>query len=64
MHTPSYPNKKNYIKYIPGISVTVYLPPYLVGLKMSDWMDAMAVTRVSWVFMRSAGVTSLDTAYI
>jgi hypothetical protein len=24
----------------PGIRVTVYLPPYLVGLKMSDWTVA------------------------
>jgi hypothetical protein len=27
---------------VPGISVTVYLPPYLVGLKMSDCTVAMA----------------------
>jgi hypothetical protein len=27
---------------IPGIKVTVYLPPYFVGLKISDWTVAMA----------------------
>lgn len=27
---------------IPGIRVTVYLPPYLVGLKISDWTLAKA----------------------
>lgn len=33
---------------IPGIRVTVYLPPYLVGLKISDWTVAKAnMVRVS-----------------
>lgn len=29
------------------MSVTVYFPPYFVGLKMSDWIVAIAVTQVS-----------------
>ncbi len=29
------------------MSVTVYFPPYFVGLKMSDWTVAIAVTQVS-----------------
>lgn len=32
---------------IPGIRVTVYLPPYLVGLKISDWTLAKAVARLA-----------------
>lgn len=28
---------------VPGIRETVYLPPNLLGLKMSDWTVAMAV---------------------
>jgi hypothetical protein len=31
---------------IPGIRVTVYFPPYFVGLKISDWTVAMAAMRV------------------
>lgn len=31
---------------VPGMSVTVYLPPYLVGLKMSDWTLAKAGIKV------------------
>ena len=30
----------------PGMRVTVYLPPYLAGLKMSDWI--VAKERESW----------------
>ena len=36
------------LERVPGMSVTVYLPPNLVGLKMSAWTVAYAVDRCQW----------------
>ena len=55
--------ENSYIKYVPGINVTVYLPPYLVGLKISDWMVAMAAIRGQRYVIRRTGVVTGDAAY-
>lgn len=34
--------------------VTVYLPPYLVGLKMSDWTLANAIHRLHMLTTKTA----------
>lgn len=34
--------------------VTVYLPPYLVGLKMSDWILAKAIHRLHMLTTKNA----------
>ncbi len=43
----------------PGMRVTVYLPPYLVGLKMSDWIvvpeDSLTLAKPRATFRRCWG---------